>query len=337
VSLPLGARLPRRPATPSLLRSRSPRRAGFVLLAVLWVLLGVATLALGCALAGREAAAAAHNRVAIARAAWAAEGCLERARAAIGGALSQGRRDAGMSGSAWDTLDRVVASSLSYPVPGVGPCDVRLHASGVTFDVNVAGDEQLRALFTALGLNEATADSLADALLDWRDADDLSRPLGAERAWYERQGRHPPRNGPLADVRELPRVRGFDALLRSAPGLDSLFAVESGPVVLGQAPLAVIASLPGVTEEALGRIAERRALGQATSDLLAIAAELSPASRAALEERYRELMGMIAPGPGSWTVTSRASAGPPPVSATIEVRLVRAGARAAVVRRRTWP
>jgi hypothetical protein len=57
--------------------------------------------------------------------------------------------------------------------------------------------------------------------------------------------------------------------------LDTLLGVESGRIFLARAPLAVIAGLPGLGEEALARLAERRARGLEAVDLLAFAGELS--------------------------------------------------------------
>src|SRR4051812_11197706 len=55
-------------------------RAGFVLLAVLWVLVGLASLTLALSFAGRDAVGAAQNRMSLARAHWLAEGCVELVR-----------------------------------------------------------------------------------------------------------------------------------------------------------------------------------------------------------------------------------------------------------------
>jgi hypothetical protein len=49
-------------------------------------------------------------------------------------------------------------------------------------------------------------------------------------------------------------------------------------------------------------------------------------------------IGAPVPEPGGWVLTVRAASGEAPVlAATIEVHLVRAGERAAIVRQRTWP
>ncbi|HUY32908.1 MAG TPA: hypothetical protein VMV69_09015 [Pirellulales bacterium] len=50
---------------------------------------------------------------------------------------------------------------------------------------------------------------IADAILDWLDADDDQRPYGAERSYYVGQSpAYAPKNGPFASVEELLLVRG---------------------------------------------------------------------------------------------------------------------------------
>src|SRR3989442_1472879 len=66
-------------------------------------------------------------------------------------------------------------------------------------------------LFRLLGLDDP---ALTDALLDWTDADDTPRPLGAERAYYlSLAPPYAPRDAPLASVGELALVRGFTPLV----------------------------------------------------------------------------------------------------------------------------
>jgi type II secretory pathway component PulK len=314
-------------------------RNGFVLLAVLWVMVGVAALGLALWLAARNAIRSSENRRAATIAAWRAEGCAERARSVIEDVLNG--QVGGMSGMSvtsvysrggWRTLDRTLRES---PLMHANGCAVELRAAGSTIDVNSASEELLRSFFTALDLAEALPeardDSLTDALLDWRDTDDVPRPSGAEREWYEREGRTTPRNAPLEDARELAYVRGFDAL----PGVDSLLGVEPGRIDLGHAPLPVIAALPGFGSEAVARVAEERLRGVAPTDLLSFAARLSPNARSALVARYADLVRVTVVEPDAWILTSRARAGEPAITAVLELRLVRAGSRAAIVRRRS--
>lgn len=302
---------------------------GFALVAVLWVLAGISVLALAGALAARDAVATAANRAELARARWEAEGCLERARAAVSAALVAGR-DEGPDAPTWRALDRAVAASRLTP-----GCDLAMVPAGRALDLNRADGEMLRRLFRAAGAGPARADSLADALLDWRDADDRPRPFGVEAAGYRAAGLPIPRNGPLADARELARVRGFDRL----PGIDTLLTAEPGAVFLDRAPTAVLAALPGLTPEAVARLQRMRG-GARPVDLAAVAEGLSPAARDGLLRSLQELAGTAAAEPEAWIVTARGHSGTPPATAAVEARLVRAGMRAGmragVVRRRSW-
>ncbi|MGH7620913.1 MAG: general secretion pathway protein GspK [Gemmatimonadaceae bacterium] len=309
--------------------ARAERQSGFALLAVLWVIVGLAALGVATSLAARNAIIAAGNRVDIARATWRAADCLERARASVADVLhAPPERDArGLSG--WSGLEARVPSAL---IVSGAHCDVRLEAVGSRIDVNSADGEMIGALLHRLGIPDAMRDSMVDALLDWRDADDVPRPHGAERQWYAASGRFTPRNGPFADVREIARVRGFEKL----HGLDSLLSVEPGRVSLALAPLSVLAALPGIGEEALSRVAEQRARGAGSGDLMELTAELSPGARQRVLARYSELVHAATSEPDAWILEARATTGSPAITVVIQVRLVRAGDRAAIVRRRTW-
>lgn len=314
------------------------QRGGFALLAVLWVIVGLAALEMVLSLSARQGIAAAHNRVSLARAAWRAEGCLERTRAVIAAALtaaltaSETRTDS-RGASPWDTLDRAVRHS---PLVVAAGCDITVEAAGTTIDLDDVDEEMLHHVLTSLHVSPGCADSLADALFDWRDPDDVPRTHGAERAWYEEHGRALPRNGALADLRELGRVRGFDTLMAHVPAPDSIFGVEPGRISLSHAPPLVLAALPGFTDEAVTRLMEQRLRGVPVGDLMTLAGTLSRPARDALTARYADLIRASTTEPDAWIVTSRGHWGTPAVTAVLEVRLVHAGTRAAVVRRRSW-
>jgi general secretion pathway protein K len=304
-------------------------RRGFALLAVLWVIVGLSALALGVSLAARNAIASAHNRTDITRATWRASECIERARGAIGELLAAPPERDGRGLSGWSALDVAVPAS---PMVTSAKCDVRLHVTSDRIDINHADAEMLGTALRELGVKVPTCDSMVDALLDWRDADEVPRPLGAERAWYVAHGRFAPRDGAFEDVRELARVRGFEEMR----GLDSIFGVETGRVALAHAPLSVIAALPGLGGEAKARIAEERTRGVRPEDLTAIAAQLSPDARRLMLSRYADLVHSATIEPDAWIVQGRATVGSPAVTVIVEVKLVRAGDRAAIVRSRAW-
>jgi len=295
------------------------RRRGFALLAVLWVMAGASVIAIGAMAAARASLAAARGRAQLTRAEWRAEECAEQARAVIGRALDIGQ---------WDDLDRIVASAHARE----SDCEVKLRAAGARLDINKVDDSILTRLLSQLHVAAPQRDSLVAALRDWIDADDTPRPLGAEREWYAEHGRSPPRNGPLADIRELCLVRGFDRVA----GLDSVLDVEPGPVAIERAPVVVIASLPGFDAEAVARVVELRGRRQALGDPLAFSGGLGERAREDLLARFSQLAGATSVSPVAWILTSRATLGTPKVTAVLELKLVRSGTRAAIVRRRTW-
>jgi general secretion pathway protein K len=295
-------------------------RRGFALLAVLWLVTALSALALAATLVAREAVAAARNRIELPRAAWLAEGCAARLRAQLDGLLTEG--------VPWEAL----ASRTAVPRMEVAGCVTRLVPAGAALDVNNASKEQLVSVLRAAGVGTSRADSLAAAFLDWRDPDDVPRQFGAEAPWYLLHRRPPPRNGPFADRAELLLVRGA-ATLGFA---DSLFGVEAGRTPINLAPLSVVASLPGIGPEIVSRLRESRDMGRMVRELARLGDGVSRAARDSLLARFGELVEKATVEPDAWILTATAASGLPPVTSTVELRLGRAGNRAAVVRRRTW-
>jgi type II secretory pathway component PulK len=302
------------------------RRDGFALLAVLWVVVALGALALVARLAAHEMVAVAGNRLELARAGWVAEGCAERARAAIDRAL-RAAADEGPHGTTWPNLDRRVAASRL-----VGGCAVQLSAVGSRLDVNHAAAGILREVFLHAGARPTAADSAIAAVLDWRDGDERSRPGGAERSDYAAAGLRLPRNGPIVDVREIGLIRGITGI----PGADSLLGVEPGRTSLNHAPAAVLEALPGMTPESVSRLLDMRNRGEVLTGLEDLEGRLSPGAREEMLRNFAALSGLSGTQPDGWILLSRASQGAPRVSRVIELKLVRVGTRAAVVRRRSW-
>lgn len=298
------------------------------MITVLWVMTVASVVATAAALSGRDAVNATRNRIEVERAYWDAAACGARAHEQIDRLLHEASTpdEAAMR---WRRL-----SNLLEPVSGHDgtPCDIRLEAAGTRIDVNVATSEVLVRLFRSLGRADR-ADSLADALIDWRDTDDVAQPFGAERDWYFAASRRLPRNGPIAALGELARVRGFDA----TPPLDSFLSTEPGRVCLATAPASVLASIPGITEEAAEQIVALREEGTSLADLPAVIPFISRQSADSLMARYPDASRLTTPDPDAWLLTMRASRGLPPSTATIVVRLARAGTRAIVTSFRSAP
>ena len=304
-------------------------RSGFALLAVLWVMVGIAALSLAARVSTRDALAASRNRLAATAGRWQAEGCAERARSTVDAALGHAGDD-GVVAGAWSALDSLVA------VRPLGPeCDVDLVPTGVALDVNQADAETLRRLLRALRAGTSSS-AIADAILDWRDRDQVPRSEGAESDWYRHRHLFQPRDGPFASVHELRRVRGVADVPALAAALEASLTVEPGRIVLGRAPAPVLLALPGMTEEGVARLFDLRSRGERAIDLARFGALLSPAARDTMLAYNAELMRLVAREPDAWLLIARARHGERGPAVGVELRLVHAGSRAAVVRRRSW-
>lgn len=179
------------------------RDNGFILIAVLWV---VAFLAL--AIAGFTVATRSHVQEASAEAASAeaeslAEAGVNLAIADLVNAASQPTWRRRFPADA-----RVRACQIGAAAVAIGVVD---EAGRV--DVNLGGEDLLRALIEGVGRSREDARTLAARVLDWRDPDARKRPDGAEAPDYRDAGRPEPRNAPFVAPEELARVLGFDSAL----------------------------------------------------------------------------------------------------------------------------
>lgn len=80
---------------------------------------------------------------------------------------------------------------------------------------------------------------------------------------------------------------------------------------------------------------EVRLRGDRVADLAAFVGSLSPTAREQALRRFPDLVGVVVTEPEAWIVTAQGAVGVPPAISVLEVRLVRAGDRAAIVRCRT--
>jgi len=281
-------------------------RRGFALLAVLWTLTAV-TVFTGAALAvARVGSQTTRNRILLARAAWAREACVE---------ILQARYAADPSVRRIDSVD---LGRNSW-------CNATLKDPSSKLNLNVAGRQALADVLQSVVGRSSAVDSLADALLDWRDPDTLRRPFGEESPRN--------RNGPLADIWELHYVRGFtDSLVASLSPF--LTTRGTGVINVNAAPREVLAVLPGVTDEAVQLLMMRRG-GGAVANADAFAALLSPSSRAVLLASYPEFLraavfstpqfiGVVAGGVRGTRLVAR-----------VTLTMVPVAARLAVIRRET--
>ena len=247
-----------RPSAPS---QGANTTEGFALLAVLWTLTAITVLTGAAITVARLGSATTRNRILLARAGWAREGCAE---------ILQARYAQDPSVRHLDSVDL-----------GRGTwCTATLDDPSAKLNLNLADRPALVTVLQAVVHRSAAVDSLVDALLDWRDPDAVPRPLGDESSGS--------RNGPFADLWELRYVRGYtDSLVGSLARF--LTTRGTGAINVNAAPREVLAALPGITEETVRQLLVHRG-SAALPNADALAGLLSPSARATLLANYPEFV-----------------------------------------------
>jgi len=127
---------------------------------------------------------------------------------------------------------------------------ITIFDEGGKIDLNAAPETLLASMFRSVGMDADGADNMADAISDWRDADDLRHPHGAEREEYIAAGvESAPRNANFESIEELRQVLGMSNRLFQQVAL--LITVNSGQpgVDSSVAPRGVLMALPGATPD----------------------------------------------------------------------------------------
>jgi type II secretory pathway component PulK len=272
----------------------SGRRAGFVLIAALWLLVALGAVGLDAALRSRNRRLAAANLVDETRARAAAlagaeyvrsrltAAMLDRADELRADALSRARNDRarqqaqGRSVSRlfrdaddpmndpWRAPDELIATEMTF---GDARYSVRVRDTGAALNLNEASEEVLRQFFSqGMGVDYARSDRLTQAILDWRDEDELPRINGGEREQYLREGALilPP-NRDFAEIAELRHVMGMTPdLFDAARPFLTIFG--SGDVNVNAAPLEVLLALPAMTPGTAQEIVRMRDAGNYAED-----------------------------------------------------------------------
>jgi len=171
--------------------------------------------------------------------------------------------EAGVNWGVWSLMQADTAGWLadgsvrSLELDGVS-VEVALFDEQGKIDLNEADPLLLVGLFESVGLDEKAALAQADAILDWRDEDELLRPAGAEEEQYRAAGLLGPANQPFEQVEELRQVLGMSEALyqQVLPALTLLSnKAEVNPMV---APREVLLALPGIRPESIDSYIEER-------------------------------------------------------------------------------
>ncbi|MHB8880243.1 MAG: type II secretion system minor pseudopilin [Thermodesulfovibrionales bacterium] len=225
---------------------------GIALLLVLWVLMALMVMALSFTYLTRtEALGALSFRQTIERK-FLAEAGVERAVMEIlYRRLTQGAKVFQEDREVWRTDGTPYRTET-----GNGYFSVRIIDEGGKVDINRTPDVILRNLLRNRGLKQDDADMIVDAIMDWRDADDLHRINGAESDYYmSLPNPYKARNADFETLEELLLVKGVTAeILYGGAGTKGLFDLltinsRTGKVNLNSAPREVLMAVPGMSAE----------------------------------------------------------------------------------------
>jgi type II secretory pathway component PulK len=280
-------------------------RRGIALLVVLWLVAILAAVGVTSIALVRTVGYTSRNRLLLTRTAWAREACAEI------------------------VLARYAADTT---ITGVDTTDI---GQGAWCTVNIEDPHSL------LNVNSASSDALtrvianpalSDALLDWRDPDDVTRRDGAERSWYASNGRLLPRNGALGSVDELGLIAGFDD--STVVRLRHLLTVRGdGRLDPNTAPMAAVAALPGVGASALQVLGARRDSRRRISSLEEWGSLMPSSARLDFRAEYAALAAATSFAATDLIVEVDGGVRGTPLSSHATLTVIPAGPRLAVIRR----
>jgi len=156
---------------------------------------------------------------------------------------------------------------------------VSFTSEGARVDLNSASKKMLSNLFEVLGADQNAAGEAAERIVGWRTPP-ASNAANAEEALYAAAGLgYSPRQSPFTHANELGLVLGVPPELvdRALPFVTIFSGSENDDVLI--APPEVVAALPGMTPAALNDFLNQRA--SLPRDQSAIAAALGPAKASA--------------------------------------------------------
>lgn len=256
---------------------RDPGERGVALALVLWLVVLLGAVAATVVTSTRSASNVVLNARARTVAQYAAESGVVAAVALVDQHLATVYTPVRQA-AAFPELARELAG-LGEIALGSGRFAVSLSNLNARLDLNRADPRALVGLFSQF-TSSADARALVDALQDWRDADQLVRPEGAEEPTYRREGsRFVPLNAPLTRLDELRRVRGMTETLALA--VEPFVTVNGDESIdLNAAPEPVIAALPGIGPGGARAVLSRRRGGAVFGSVADIVSLLGPSAAA---------------------------------------------------------
>ena len=258
---------------------RQPREqndSGFVLVAVLWILAALATLASIYSAYAVNTAAGSH---------------LPDDRLQAEASIRAGIEMAAFRQLAVPEPVRPSQGGFNLRV-GRTSVAVRFRTEGARIDLNAAPEDLLAGLFAALGVDPKSAKAYADRVIGWRTKAVPNAESNEAKLYAQWRVPYPPRQAPFQDTLELSLLPGLPAPLIER--IRPFVTVFSGrPTVdVSSADPTVLSALPGMTPAILTALLKARASAPGDrQDLLNL---LGPARSAAAVDRSKAIRAAIA-------------------------------------------
>ena len=239
-----------------------PRR-GVALITAMWLVVGIAVVAMQFSLDARERRVLGLNAAERGVERAAAAGALALMQARLDYALrnmTQGRNVGGLRASdPWLDVDSLFSGPVNVDSIIV---DVSAHDAGAQLNINNLTEDEFKTFFGFVLGDYQKADQLAQTIMDWRDADDVPRVNGGERDDYIKAGLLAlPANGLFRDVSDLLLVKGMTQEIFDRSS--QYFTTHPAATInLNTAPAPVLRVLPGMTDAILAQILSLRSQGR---------------------------------------------------------------------------
>ncbi len=223
----------------------TPANAGFILVAVLWILAALA------ALAGVYAVYIANTAAAVR---------IYDSRLQVQALVTAGLEITAYHLIGFEDQRRPTSGNVGFGL-GQSRVDVEFRSEGARIDLNFAPKEMLSGLLAVLGATPEDAGAYADHIIAWRTKPKQGAQNEEADAYQSAGLSYGPRQAPFQNVAELRFVRGLPSeLVDAALPFVTIFNGEA-EIDVNEAPPQVVAALPRISPDAVAEILKTRDRG----------------------------------------------------------------------------
>jgi general secretion pathway protein K len=168
---------------------------------------------------------------------------------------------------------------------------VAFRSEAARIDLNAAPADLLSGLFAAVGVDAKSAEAFANRVVGWRTKPEANSPSKEAQVFAEARVPYPPRQAPFDNALELSLLPGLPQ--RVAERVLPFVTVFSGRAAIDVATAdpTVLSALPGMTPQILGAVLKARASNP--GDGRALLALLGPAKSRASADGSKAVRTMV--------------------------------------------